>query len=123
MATAHDEPMASLVGINTTWVVITIFSLTAALSAISVILQASFTGLSSLLGFELTIKGFVVAIIGGLDSKRGAIIAAVFVGFLESFGSVLAPAGYRDVFTFSVLVVVLISKPQGLFSKAALREV
>jgi branched-chain amino acid transport system permease protein len=122
-ATAHDEAIAALMSINTKNVVIIIFSMTAALSAISVLLQASFTGLAPTVGFELTIKGFVVAIIGGLDSRRGAIIAAIIVGLLESIGGLIAPAGYRDVFTFGILVLVLIFKPQGVFGEVAQREV
>ena len=122
-ATAHDEVMAGLMSINTTYIVMTIFTLSAALSAISVMLMVPFTGLSSVLGFELTIKGFVVAIIGGLDSRRGCIVAALIVGMLEAIGALIAPAGYRDVFTFGTLALVLISKPQGLFGRLMLREV
>ena len=122
-ATAHDEIAARLMGINTNRIVIAVFSLSAALCAVSVILQAPFTGLSCVIGFELVIKGFAVAIIGGLDSRRGAIISAVLIGLLESVGSIVVPAGYRDTFTFTVLIVVLILRPQGLFGKLELREV
>jgi branched-chain amino acid transport system permease protein len=122
-ATAHDEPAAGLMGINTTLVVMAVFAMSAAFCAISVMLQAPFTNLSCVMGFELVVKGFAVAIIGGLDSRRGAIIAATVIGLLEAAGSIIAPAGYRDVFTFSMLILVLISRPQGLFGVLQLREV
>jgi branched-chain amino acid transport system permease protein len=110
-------------GINTKRVVMSIFSLSAGLCAFSVMLQAPFTNISSLMGFELVVKGFAVAVIGGLDSRRGVIIAAVLIGLLEATGSLIAPAGYRDVFTFGTLILVLISRPQGLFGILELREV
>jgi branched-chain amino acid transport system permease protein len=122
-ATAHDESAAALMGINTSLVVTTVFGLSSALCAIGVMLHAPFTSLSASMGFGLLIKGFVVAIVGGLDSRRGVMIAALGVGFLEALGALIAPAGYRDVFTFGVMLLVLISKPQGLFGKLELREV
>ncbi len=122
-ATAHDEIAASLMGINTNRVVLVIFVLSSALCGITIILQAPFTNLSPIMGFDLVIKGFVIAIIGGLDSRRGAAFAALFVGMLESLGGIIAPAGYRDVLTFTVLIVVLILRPQGLFGQIKLREV
>jgi len=122
-ATAHDEVAAALMGINTKLVVMLVFSLSAGLCAFSVMLQAPFTNISSLMGFELVVKGFAVAVIGGLDSRRGVIIAAVLIGLLEATGSLIVPAGYRDVFTFGTLILVLISRPQGLFGILELREV
>lgn len=122
-ATAYDRSGADLMGINTTAIVVSVFALSSSLCAIGVMLQSSFTNLYPHMGFELVIKGFVVAIIGGLRSRRGVIIAALIVGTLETLGALFAPAGYRDVLSFSVLVLVLIFRPQGLFGKVELREV
>jgi len=122
-ATAHDEAAAALMGIDTTRVVMAVFALSSALCGISIILQGPFTNLSSGMGFELVVKGFVVAIIGGLDSSRGVIVSAIFIGLLEATGALIVPAGYRDVFTFSALILVLILRPQGMFGIPELREV
>lgn len=122
-ATAHDEAAAALMGINTTLVVMGVFALSSSLCAFSVMLQAPFTNISATMGFELLVKGFVVAIIGGLDSRRGVIIAAILIGLLEASGALIAPAGYRDVFTFGTLVLVLIARPQGIGGKLEIREV
>jgi branched-chain amino acid transport system permease protein len=122
-ATAYDETSAALMGINTNRVVMAVFTLSAAISGVSIILQAPYTGISSVMGFEIAVKGFVVALIGGLDSRRGSIASAIFVGILEAVGALAAPAGYRDVFTFGVLIFVLIARPQGFFSKPQLRQI
>jgi len=122
-ATAHDEVAAALMGINTNMVVMSTLILSSVLCAIGIILQAPFTNLTSVMGFDIMIKGLIAAIVGGLDSRRGVAVAALVLGILESFGGILTPAGYRDAFTFGMLILMLLTRPQGLFGKFIVREV
>jgi branched-chain amino acid transport system permease protein len=65
----------------------------------------------------ITNKAFIAAVIGGLGSLPGAVIGGVILGVLESLVSVYVSSTYRDVFSFSFLIVLLIFLPLGLLGK------
>jgi branched-chain amino acid transport system permease protein len=66
------------------------------------------------LGTQLTIKGFVAAAIGGINSPAGAVLGALVIGFAESFGAGFVSSGSKDVITIVLLLLVLRWRPQGL---------
>ena len=82
------------------------FALAAGAAAISGILIAPTTPLSFDTGFEIGLKGFVGAVIGGLASYPGAAAGALLVGVLESFTGFWA-SEYRNVLVFTLLIPVL----------------
>jgi branched-chain amino acid transport system permease protein len=122
-AVCFDRQASLLMGLNTDVIVMTTFGLSCALCAISLMLSGPISFLTPSMGFILVIKGFVCAIVGGLQSRRGVIVGALLLGLLEAFGTYFAPAGYRDVFAFGILILVLVFRPEGIFGKIELREV
>ena len=66
----------------------------------------------------LGLKGFAAAVLGGLGSGIGAIIAGFIIGILESFGAGLISSGYKDAIALLVMLVILWMKPSGLFGSA-----
>ena len=105
-ATASDRLGARLVGIDAAATGALAFALASFIAALAGVLIGAVTPLSYDAGFDIGLKGFVAAIIGGLASFPLAAAGAVLVGVLESLGSFWASA-YRDVIVFTLLIPVL----------------
>ena len=79
------------------------------------------TNLQPTMGGAYTIKAFATMILGGLGNLWGTVLGAYILGLVENlsigldFGGYSIPAGYKDAFAFSIILVVLLFKPQGLF--------
>ena len=71
------------------------------------------------MGFLIGLKAFTAAVIGGIGSITGAMLGGLILGLLESFATQLPGVGseWKDVFSFSVLILVLVFKPTGLLGK------
>ena len=85
------------------------------------------TRLSPWLGWNVLLIAFAVVILGGIGSFYGAIIAAYLIGFVENIGVVALinldlPTSYRPAIAFSILIIMLIFRPQGLFSTSSTRK-
>jgi branched-chain amino acid transport system permease protein len=77
------------------------------------------------MGTDLALKGFTVAILGGLGNPLSAVAAGLLLGIIESYSISLLPMAYKDVISIVILLVILVVKPGGLFGSsraAALRE-
>jgi len=105
-ATASDRLGARLVGIDAAATGALAFALASFIAALAGVLIGAVTPLSYDAGFDIGLKGFVAAIMGGLASFPLAAAGAVLVGVLESLGSFWASA-YRDVIVFTLLIPVL----------------
>lgn len=116
-ATAMDPDCARTVGINTRWMISLSFILSGVLAGLAGILIAPLTGIDSAFGLELMIKGFVAAVIGGMGNSAGALIGGIFVGLLELLVGGYISSGARNGVVFSILIVVLAVRPQGLLGK------
>jgi branched-chain amino acid transport system permease protein len=66
-------------------------------------------------GMSLAIKGFTVAILGGLGNSMAAIAAGLILGILESFSIWVMPTAYKDVIAISILLLILFVRPSGIF--------
>jgi branched-chain amino acid transport system permease protein len=66
------------------------------------------------LGAELVLKGFVVALVGGLGSVRGAVIGAVLLALIETVLVTVGLAGWLDAIEFGAVILLLLIRPQGL---------
>lgn len=106
-AAASDRLGARLVGIDAGATGALAFGLAAFIAALAGVLIGAVTPLSYDAGFDIGLKGFVAAIMGGLVSYPMAAAGAVLVGVLESLGSFWASA-YRDVIVFTLLIPVLV---------------
>ena len=106
---------AGLCGINTRFMVSLSFALSAGIGGLAGCVVAPLTQTHYSVGAELAMKGFTVAIFGGLGSSLGAVSAGLLLGMIESFIIILIPEAYKDVVTIVVLLVVLFFKPSGIF--------
>jgi branched-chain amino acid transport system permease protein len=106
-AAASDRLGARLVGIDAAATGALAFGLASFIAALAGVLIGAVTPLSYDAGFDIGLKGFVAAIMGGLVSYPMAAAGAVLVGVLESLGSFWASA-YREVIVFTLLIPVLV---------------
>ncbi|MEM9724767.1 MAG: branched-chain amino acid ABC transporter permease [Pseudomonadota bacterium] len=113
-ATAADPAAAYSVGINVPGVFSLAWVIGCVIAAGAGVLVGAIGGLSTTMGvFGLTV--LVVVIVGGLDSVLGAMVAGVMIGLLEAWTGAYLGGEYKQVVTFSLLVVVLMIRPYGLF--------
>jgi branched-chain amino acid transport system permease protein len=123
MATAADPDCARTMGINTRRMISLAFVLSGLLAGLAGILIAPFTGIDPAFGLELMIKGFVAVVIGGMGSSAGALVGGIFVGLLELLVGGYISSAARNGVVFSVLILVLAVRPQGLLGKPAVVKV
>ncbi len=115
-AAVDDEEMSQAIGLNVPLTTTAVFGMGAALAAIGGVLGGPFIGTYPGVDLEVLLLAFVVVIIGGLGSLRGAFVGAMVVGLLDNFGKVLFPE--LSVFTvFAPMVIILAIKPSGLFGR------
>jgi len=120
-----DEPvLARAAGLPVTRSLAISYALAGAVGGLAGALFASFFGLIFVsLGWQATLKGFVVAVIGGVGWIRGALAGGLALGALESFVSAYVSTQLRDVVTFLLLIAVLLIAPRGVLSRNRLRTV
>ena len=122
---ADNRRAASLCGINTRSMVNLAFILSAASGALAGCVTSPLTQTSYSMGADLAIKGFTVAILGGLGNSTAAVAAGLLLGLLEAFSISIMPMAYKDVIAIVILLIVLVVKPGGLFGSkqtAAVKE-
>ena len=68
------------------------------------------------MGTSLAVKGFTCATLGGLGNAGAAVAAGILVGVLESTSVAVLPLAYKDVVALTILLVILLVRPQGLFA-------
>jgi branched-chain amino acid transport system permease protein len=112
-AVSFDGDTASLMGINTVRTIQFAFVLSGSLAGLAgVFLGINYT-LYPTLG-SLVVKGFVASVIGGLGSLPGAIIGAALLGMTETLLTNAVGSGYTPIFTFIIMLVFLLVRPQGI---------
>jgi branched-chain amino acid transport system permease protein len=131
-AVAQDRETASLMSINVNKVIVLTFFIGSALGGATGVLFAQQYGtIDPYIGYILGLKAFTAAVLGGIGNIRGAMFGGLIIGLLEMFASANLGlltngsfgAEYKDVFSFMILIIVLIFKPEGLFGKAVKEKV
>ena len=116
-AAVDDAEMARGVGINVAGISLGVFALGAALAAVSGVVAGGFLGVYPGADFEILSYAFVVVIVGGLGSLKGALVGSLMVGLLDNFGKALFPE--LSYFTlFAPMAAILAVRPTGLFGRA-----
>jgi branched-chain amino acid transport system permease protein len=120
-AVSVDKDMSELMGIDVNRIIaVTFFLGTALAGAAGTMAGAYYGSLWYFMGFLIGLKAFTAAVIGGIGSIPGAMLGGLVLGLLESFGTTLPGVGseWKDVFSFSVLILVLVFKPTGLLGRS-----
>lgn len=116
-AAVDDQEMARAVGINVPLLLMLVFGLASALAAFAGLWGGAFTGLHIGLGFDMVLLAFIVIVLGGVGSLRGALLASLYVGLVNQFGTAFFP----DLSQFAIYApaaLVLAVRPQGFFGRA-----
>lgn len=115
-AAAHNPGMVSALGINTALIYGAVFALGCALAGLAGALAAPVRSMTPGMGFSVLIESFIVTVIGGMGSILGALIGALLLGLVRSFGSIGFPL-FTDGLMYLFMVIILVVRPTGLFGK------
>ncbi|HXN54939.1 MAG TPA: branched-chain amino acid ABC transporter permease [Myxococcales bacterium] len=122
-AVAEDPRAARVLGVNVDRVIAAAFFLSSALGgAAGVLFGLAFNSISPDVGRSVELKGLAVIILGGMGSITGAVVAGFAIGLIEVFTVARFGSSFRDAVSFTVLFLVLLARPRGLFGQAAARE-
>jgi branched-chain amino acid transport system permease protein len=119
-AISMDLDCCRLMGVNVNKIIALTFFVGSMLAASAGMMAGVYYGsLHFFMGFVIGIKAFTSAVIGGIGVIPGAMLGGLLLGLLESFGTQIPFIGseWKDVFSFSILILILILKPTGLLGK------
>ena len=111
-----DRTMVESLGININMIYRIVFALGVALAALAGMLASPISSVFPNMGSHVLIISFVIVVIGGIGSVWGALVAALIVGFADTFGKVLVPE-LSGIVVYVVMAVVLLWRPEGILKK------
>jgi branched-chain amino acid transport system permease protein len=123
-AVADDAGMAELIGVDRRRTLVQTFALASALAGLGgAVLTLHYGGTSFHMGTMIGLKALVAAVVGGIGSLSGALVGGVLIGLIETLWSAYRDAEWRDGVVLSLLVIMLVLRPEGLFGgRAALEQ-
>ncbi len=123
-ALSFNRDVANLMGVPTDRIIAFTFALGSALAAAAGVLVAlSNPRIDPLMGLLPGLKAFVAAVLGGIGSIPGAMVGGLLMGVAETLVSGYISSTYRDAIAFSILIVILLVRPAGLFGRAVTEKV
>ncbi|MFZ4737926.1 MAG: branched-chain amino acid ABC transporter permease [Bradymonadia bacterium] len=127
-AVSHNIPVASLMGIDVNRVISFTFVLGSMLAAAAGFLfvmkyPGALKQPADSTWILLGLKCFVAAVVGGIGNIRGAVLGGLLIGCIEMFGAAYLSPHLRDVYVFSLLILVLLFRPTGLLGRATVEKV
>jgi branched-chain amino acid transport system permease protein len=118
-AISYDKFALPLMGIPVNRVITMTFALGSALAAVAGILFGmSYPVLDPYMGMNIGWKAFIAAVVGGIGDIKGAFLGGFMLGFIEIFITVIFPSSFKDLFSFVILLVIMVLKPTGFFGVA-----
>jgi branched-chain amino acid transport system permease protein len=115
-AAAHNPTMTSVLGLNTNLIYAAVFAVGGGLAGLAGALAAPVRSMSPGMGFSILIESFIVTVIGGMGSVSGALVGALLIGLIRSFGSIGFPLFVEGIM-FVAMALILILRPSGLLGK------
>jgi branched-chain amino acid transport system permease protein len=116
-AVAENVDIASAIGVNTDAIIMLTFAVASGLAGIAgVLVGLAYTAVSPFMGISMAVKGLAIMLVGGLGSIYGAMIGGILLGIVEVLCVAYAASSYRDAVAFGLMIIVLLVRPQGLFS-------
>jgi branched-chain amino acid transport system permease protein len=117
-ATSFDKPTARLMGINVDQVISFTFAIGAAFAGLGGVLYAiAYSSINTQLGILPGLKAFVAAVLGGIGSIPGAFVGALIMGQAEALTMGYISTPMRDAVAFTILIIVLLIRPTGIFGE------
>ena len=123
LAVTQNQTAARLVGINVKWAIALSFAVSSVLAGIAGMLIAPLLSVSSDMGTVFGIKAFAVAILGGIGSAWGIVLAGFAYGLVEALTTSYLGSSYTQILVFLTVIVALALRPHGLFGRAAVKKV
>jgi branched-subunit amino acid ABC-type transport system permease component len=114
-ATTQDRVMASAMGIPVPLVHTGVFAIGAAMAAASGVLFGPLGGVTQTMGFDFTLRAFIVVVVGGMGNLGGSILAAIFISLVEAYAAIMVSPAQAVIVSFVVLVFTMLIRPTGLF--------
>jgi len=119
-ATAQDAEAARMMGVEVDKVILMAFFLGSALAGAGGLIFGLYYNFTSfIIGFTAGLRAFTAAVLGGIGNVPGAMVGGVLIGLIEAMGGQFIATAWTDVIIFSILVLVLVFKPSGLFGRVA----
>ena len=123
-AIAQNQDAAKLMGIDTNKVIALTFVISGVLACIAGTMVAMYyRSIETTMGSLIGTKIFAAAILGGVGILPGAMVGGILLGIVETMVSAYISTGYRDAISFTILIVVLLFMPNGMFGKKAINKV
>ncbi|MCI8862498.1 MAG: branched-chain amino acid ABC transporter permease [Lachnospiraceae bacterium] len=123
-AIAQNQDAAKLMGIDTDKIISLTFIISGFLACIAGTMVAMYyRSIDTAMGSSIGIKIFAAAVLGGVGVLPGAVVGGLVLGIVETIVSAYISTGYRDAISFSILILVLLVMPNGLFGKKAINKV
>ncbi|NNK77602.1 MAG: branched-chain amino acid ABC transporter permease, partial [Litoreibacter sp.] len=123
LAAVQRPEAARLVGVNTQAVIAASFAISAVFAGIGGLLIAPLFNVSAGMGVIFGIKAFAAAILGGITSAWGVMIAGLLYGCVEAITTAYLGSSYTQIVSFSLVIFVLVTVPNGIFGRAELKKV
>jgi branched-chain amino acid transport system permease protein len=123
LAVVQNKDAARLMGINVRVAITCSFALSTALAALAGLLIAPLFSVHSDMGTLFGIKAFAVAILGGISSASGVMLAGILYGLIEAMVTSFAGSTYTQIVAFAVVILALAVMPNGLLGRAAIKKV
>ena len=114
-ATTQDRIMASAMGVPVPLVHTAVFAIGAGMAAASGVLFGPIAGVTQNMGFDFTLRAFIVVVVGGMGNLGGSILAAIFISLLEAYAALVVSPAQAVIVSFVVLILTLLFRPTGLF--------
>ena len=119
-ATAQDPEAARMMGVEVDQVIMTAFFLGSALAGAGGLIFGLYYNFTSfVIGFTAGLRAFTAAVLGGIGNVPGAMVGGLAIGLIEAFSGQFIATQWSDVIIFSILVIVLVLRPAGLFGRLA----
>jgi branched-chain amino acid transport system permease protein len=115
-ATAQDTDAAQMMGVDVDRIIMLTFFLGSALAGAGSLFFGFYYGFTGFyIGYTTGLRAFTSAVLGGIGNIPGAVIGALLIGLIQSLGGQLLGVRWTDVVIFSILIIVLVFRPTGLF--------
>ena len=123
-AISADRSIVPLMGVPVDRIIALTFALGSGLGGAAGVMYAmAYPVIDPYIGIIVGWKAFISAVIGGIGNIRGAVLGAYILGIVEIMTAAFLPSTYRDLVTFSLLLILLVFRPHGLLGRADIQKI